>query len=108
MAKEIILALFCGGAAAAFVSGIFSVVLWILTNKKAKDDQSTDIKEGLQVLLFHDIKKASLEYIAAGEIYAEDLEDIKRMHAVYHDKLNGNGYLDNIMQKVDKLPIKSD
>jgi hypothetical protein len=27
------------------------------------------------------------------------------MHQVYHDDLNGNGFLDNLMRQVKNLPI---
>lgn len=108
MSEALMIAVLGGSGAAAVVSGITSVVLWLLNNKKAKNEHTEDIKSGLQTLLFYEIKRASLEHIAEGSIYAEDLEDLKRMHSVYHDKLDGNGYLDNIMHKVDKLPLKND
>ncbi|MBQ1982242.1 MAG: hypothetical protein II229_03355, partial [Clostridia bacterium] len=35
----------------------------------------------------------------------EDLEDLTRMWACYHDDLEGNGYLDSLMAAVKRLPI---
>lgn len=108
MDNAILIAVLGGSGAAAIVSGATSIILWVLNNKKSKNNSTAQIKEGLCVLLFYEIKKASLGHIADGYIYADDLEDLKRMHGVYHDKLGGNGYLDNIMHKIDKLSIKND
>lgn len=97
-----ILALLSGSASAAVVSGIVSIVLWLLNNRKKK----SACEMGLQILLYDRIKHLGLRYVEDGEIYAEDLEDLQRMHKVYHDTLNGNGYLDNIMKRVNALPLK--
>ena len=44
-------------------------------------------------------------HISRGCITFEDLEDLVEMHNIYHDSLNGNGYLDKLMSQVGKLDI---
>lgn len=106
MNTEILAAIVGGSAAGAFISGAFSVVLWILNNRKKKDAASERCVSGLQILLYDRIKHLGLKHIAEGDIYAEDLEDLQRMHKIYHDELDGNGYLDSIMKRVKELPLK--
>lgn len=108
MTNEIIIAILGSGLLASIVSSGANIILWKLKNDKAKEDRNNDVVEGLQVLLYNEIKSLGLQYIAAGEIAAEDLEDLERTHKVYHDKLDGNGYLDDIMHKVRKLQLKTD
>lgn len=106
MTNEILIAIAGSGFFAAVVSAGANIYLWKLNDKKQKEDQNKDVKDGLQVLLYDRIKCLGLRYISAGMITSEDMEDLMRMHKVYHDKLNGNGYLDHIMDEVYKLPIK--
>lgn len=105
MTNETITILLCSGAASAVVSGFFSVVLWHLNNKKKVDAHDEAIRAGVRALLYDKIKYLGLKLIEKGEITAEELEDIHRLHKVYHDELAGNGYLDTIMHKVDRLPV---
>lgn len=95
-----------GTVGAAFVSGIFGVIMWKLNRKATCDDRKTDVIVGLQLLLYIQIKQLGLEYISANEIQPGDLEDLDRMHKFYHDNLDGDGYLDGIMNKVRRLPLR--
>lgn len=105
MTKELLVSILSGSAAAAVVSGITSVVLWYLNNRKKDDEKIKNLTDGVQVLLYDRIKYLGVHHIEAGEIAPEDLEDLQRMHKTYHDQLGGNGYLDTIMSKVKKLPV---
>lgn len=95
---DIILAFLGSSALASLISGIFSLI----TNKKSTDD---DIKAGLRILLYHQIKEFGRRAIAQGSISSDDLEDFLRMHQIYHDKLEGNGFLDDLVKKVTHLPV---
>jgi hypothetical protein len=55
-----------------------------------------------RTILYDRIKHLGKSYIARGWITVEELEDLKNMHKVYHDpdKLNGNGFLDDLMNAV--------
>ena len=59
-----------------------------------------------RTILYDRIKHLGKSHIADGYITVEDLEDLTTMHEVYHDpdKLNGNGFLDNLMKTVKNLP----
>lgn len=96
---EIILAVIGSGALSAFISGAFT----LYTAKRKRDD---GLKAGMRALLHDRIKYLGLKYIEEGAVVSGDLEDLIEMHRIYHDDLGGNGYLDEIMSKVKKLPAK--
>lgn len=118
---DILLAIIGGGAGTAIVGGLFSLIQWKLNRKAQREDRSADrqvadcgargveIKElGRRVdvlcmadraLLYDRIKHLAKAYISRGYITFEEMEDLKMMHQIYHDKdkLNGNGFLDDLM-----------
>lgn len=122
MAFETILA---GAFGAALVSGIFGVIMWLLNRKAIKDDRKENAKiadcaargqeicdlrklvESLVVadrtVLYDRIKHLAKSYIKRGWVSVEEYEDLKNMHKVYHDCLDGNGFLDDIMEEVHQL-----
>ena len=102
---DVLIALISGGVAASVVGGIFSVNTFQLNRKAQKEDKSDDITCGLRMLLYDRIKYLGKSYIARGNIHTEELEDLIAMHNVYHDKLRGNGFLDELMIQVRHLPI---
>lgn len=102
---DILIAIISGGVASAIVGGLFSVILWRLNRNATKEDKSDDMKCGLRMLLYAEIKNLGKTYLTRGEIHTEELEDLIAMHRVYHDKLGGNGFLDNLMRQVERLPI---
>lgn len=106
----LILTALCGAAGAALVSGIFSVIMWRLNRKAAKEDKLSEelssIKCGLRVLLYDRIKHLGEAYLDRGYITIEELEALTSMHQVYHNELGGNGFLDTLMKQVKNLPIK--
>lgn len=128
---EIVAAIVGGSCGAAIVSGIFGVIMFRLNRKAKKEDseqenQATncaaraqelaELKKMVEVLFLADrtllydrIKHIGKTHIARGYITVEELEDLKLMHSVYHDKdkLDGNGFLDAIMENVHKLPLRS-
>lgn len=108
MSEQIILAILTGSFAAAIVTGATQIILWMLNNKKKGSQRDADMVEALQLLMYNEIKAQALKQIACGSISADCLEDLERMHRCYHDKLDGNGYLSDIMKKVRHLPISND
>ena len=117
---------FLGGAGgAAIVAGLFALIQWRLNRKAQKDDKAAakqeathaqrdadmgEINRKLDVLFLADrtllydrIKYLAKSYIARGYVSVEELEDLNRMHAVYHDpdKLDGNGFLKELMNTVN-------
>lgn len=94
----IIVAIIGSGALSTLISGIFS----ICQNRKKKTDGVTN---GVQQLLYDRIKYLCKAHLERGRIATNDLADLERMHEIYHDDLDGNGFLDDLMQAVRKLPI---
>lgn len=99
MDKSIIIAIISSGALSTIVSGLFS--LW-QTRRKRNDG----VRAGMKMLLYDRIKHLGKCYINRGSITADELEDITEMHRIYHFDLDGNGFLDTLMNNVQKLPIK--
>lgn len=113
-----------GAGGAAAVKGLFDLIHWFLNRRAKKEDDAaarereeeqqakTDfgtLNRKIDVLFLADrtilydrIKHLGKTYIARGYVTVEELEDLKRMHEVYHDsdKLNGNGFLDDLMNTV--------
>lgn len=120
--------IFLGGAGgAAVVTGIVSLLQWLLSRRAQKADKVTakteaenereekltkEINRKLDVLFLADrtvlydrIKFLAKSYIDRGWVTVEELEDLNRMHDVYHDpdKLDGNGFLKDLMKTVNSL-----
>ena len=94
----VIIAIIGSSAMGAAVSGIFALI----QNRKKHQD---GVSKGIRQLLYDRIKYLGRCYLGKKEISSEDLEDLIHMHLIYHDDLDGNGYLDSLMEAVRKLPI---
>ena len=114
-----------GAAGAALVAGIFGLITWRLNRKATKEDKAQGqtmancAERGREIkalndkvsalivadrtILYDRIKYLAKAYIKRRWISVEDYEDLKRMHKVYHDDLNGNGFLDDLMSEVAEL-----
>jgi hypothetical protein len=114
--NDVLISIIGGSVGAAAVTGIFSLLRWRLdrravtvdraADKKAETEtEIRDIKVGLRMLLYADIKRHGKEYLARGHISTEELEDLIAMHRIYHDQLGGNGFLDSLMLQVKTLHI---
>lgn len=110
---------------AGIVAGLFGIWQWRLNRKAQKEDKAAELEiancsqrgkeiERLQqtvnslivadrTILYDRIKHLAKAYIKRQWISVEEYEDLKRMHEVYHGELNGNGFLDSIMEEVDNL-----
>lgn len=102
---------------------------WRQNRKAQKEDKAADMKvancaaRGAEIqqlqktvdslivadraILYDRIKHLAKSYLSRGYITVEEYEDLKRMHKVYHDDLNGNGFLDTIMQRVANLEVRA-
>lgn len=102
---EIVLAIIGSGALSALISGLFTLA----GQKKARcaeaESHQKSVEDALCFLMYERIENLGKEYISAGTISTEQYRVIKEAHVIYHDKLNGNGYLDHIMDEVNKLQI---
>ncbi|MBR5714553.1 MAG: hypothetical protein IKX58_07200 [Clostridia bacterium] len=119
----------CGAGGAALITSVMTVIRWAIERRAAKKDKNSmnidqriekiesDVKElregdmraliaGVRSLLYSEIKDRAKTALAAGEVTAEELEDISRKHELYHGPLSGNGYLDTLMDKLRALPVR--
>lgn len=128
---ELLKSLLGGAGGAAIVSGLYGLVQWWLNRKAQKEDRAADGKAAIckqhgadmldlsrkmdilfladRTILYDRIKHLAKSYISQGFVTIEDLEDINRMHSVYHDpdKLDGNGFLTDLMHTVNSLEIRA-
>ena len=116
-----------GASGAALFAGIFSLVQWALNRRAAKTDRKADKEEkaaekraetekcgaekldALYIVVrdiwYFRVKQTGREHLSRGWISTEDLEDFLNMHKIYHDDLQGNGFLNEILRQVKGLPI---
>lgn len=122
---EVFLELLKSASGAGIVAGLFGVWQWRLNRKAHAQDRAAEkelvscaargqeireLREQVnhlivadRMILYDRIKHLAKAYIKRGYITVEEFEDLKRMHEVYHDDLNGNGFLDEVMKEVYKL-----
>lgn len=128
---ELLKSLLGGACGAAIVSGLYDIVQWLLSRRAQKEDRAAEDQESKceqrgedlrelsrkmdvlfladRTILYDRIKHLAKSYIAQGFVTVEDLEDLNRMHEVYHDpdKLDGNGFLRELMETVNSLDIRA-
>lgn len=110
-----------GAGGAALIAAVWGLIKWILERQAAKRNKGKMDTEkrianletymqallaGVRSLLYSEIKDRAKAALAAGEISAEELEDLTRKHELYHGPLKGNGYLDTLMDKLRALPVR--
>ena len=118
-----------GAVGSSVVVGLFGLITWWLNRKAAKEDRQADREEknereadlemdkinktldnltiAMRMLMYDRIKHLGNTYLGRGSISSEELADLLAMHKVYHEALNGNGFLDTVMDKVKALPVKN-
>lgn len=91
----------------AIVTGLISYFLFLAQTKKERKATDDATKSALRVLLEIEIKNYARQYIARGSIDIEELEELERMNGVYHEQLNGNGFIKSVMTQCENLPKKA-
>lgn len=61
------------------------------------------LQAGVREMLYDRIKYLCRKYITDGKIREEEYKSLQRMWSVYHDDLEGNGFLNTEMQEIEKL-----
>ncbi len=95
---EIVIAIIGSGALSACISGCFALA-------QNKASQKHGVSAGVQQLLYDRIKYLCKAHLDRGYIATNELEDLERIHKIYHDDLKGNGFLDDLMSNVKRLPV---
>lgn len=94
---NILIAALSSSALAAVISGVFALLV-------ARQKKGNGIEAGVRILLYDQIKYRGNHFIERGYVTRDEYEDLIKMHEVYHTALDGNGYLDNLMLEVNRLP----
>lgn len=99
MNTEIIVAVIGSGLLTTVINRVFTYL-----DKRA--ELKSGITHGVRLVLKDRLRFLCVRYIEQGWIYEDELEDLISMHSAYHDTLKGNGYLDELIGRVKKLPMK--
>ena len=102
-----IIGLFDTAGVAAIITGFISLFAFFVKSRREDKNKDDATKAALRVLLEIEIKNYARRYIERGYIDIEELEELERMNAVYHDDLNGNGFIKSVMTQCEKLPNKA-
>ena len=88
-------------------SGILNTILnYFIATSEKKNKDNCNIQQALRLIMKDRLRFLCAEYIQQGWIYEDELEDIIVMHDLYHNDLNGNGFLDEVMDRVKNLEIR--
>ena len=90
---SIILAVLGGSTGAALITGVFEII----KRKTSKEDSQA---KALRFLMYAQIRNLCETYIKRAWITTTELKILTEMHQCYHDGLDGNGFLDELMQEV--------
>ena len=108
------------GVAVAVVTTIKELLLWKLNkNEKIHETRIVNVEEnvtemqvkidslmvGTREVLRDRIEHLISSYIKRGYITLMELEGVEKLHSAYHE-LGGNGFLNELMERAEALPIK--
>lgn len=91
----------------AVINGIFSLIAIAMPFIANMWQNRTGMKQALRSLLYSDLERRCLLYIQQGFITAKDFKLLVEDWDIYHNKLKGNGYLDELVSQVKGLPIQN-
>ena len=118
---KVLLGFLGGGVGVAIINAIANRADFKRRRKAEKEDKAaldvereiralkatvSAIKDGMKFVLYDRIRFLGQAYIADGEIDFDDRRILNAMHQSYHNGLDGNGDLDNLMGEVNRLPLK--
>lgn len=83
-----------------------TTVSQLLSSYQNKKNSKNASSQALRLLMKDRLRFLCDHYITQGWIYDDELEDLIVMHNCYHNDLNGNGYLDELMSRVKSLEIR--
>lgn len=87
----------------SLLTTILNRIFVVLDRRKEKDSATV---VGLRALLKSEIRRRGNDYIREGYVTPDDLAELHEMWQVYHTNLYGNGFLDNMMNRVNSLPLE--
>lgn len=90
----------------AIINGIFSLIAIAMPFIANRNQDKRGTKQAIRSLLYSDLESRCLRYIQQGFITAKDFKLLVEDWDCYHNKLKGNGYLDELVAQVKGLPIQ--
>ena len=88
-------------------TGIFNTLInYAISSHEKKKEKESGVQKASRLLMKTQLRSLCMHYIQQGWIYQDELEDIITMHSCYHDDLNGNGFLNKLMTKVNELEVR--
>lgn len=88
-------------------SGVLNTILnYLISRHEKKKCDKEGVNEAARLLMKDRLRFLCIHYIDQGWIYEDELEDLIAMHKCYHDYLNGNGFLNKLMSRVNELEIR--
>lgn len=111
MIETIVLAVIGSGVLSALIAGIFGLIKDKQAHKyQTSDEEKQDmkaLKKAVRLLLCDRIRYISIARMAEEKIDPDELRMLNEMHDSYHNGLGGNGDLDQMMKRINELPLKS-
>lgn len=87
--------------------GLAGIAMPFIANRRQDKRKDGDgLKQAVRSLLYADIERRCLHYMERGFITPTQRKLLIADWEVYHNKLGGNGYLDDLMGLAKALPIK--
>ncbi len=101
---DFVVSLVSGSMGAAVVAGVFGVVMYRLQKKDKQDEMKQAERKALCYVLLYIIEERAKECLADGNITLSELRRIHHWHRVYKT-LGGNGDADDLLNRLEALPI---
>ena len=105
---DVILSIVGSSCGAAIVTGIFTVIQYVLARRDKRSDRESAQSKALRYLMLYIIQERAKDHIRHGVISLEDRRSLHHWHDLYHNGLGGNGDADALMAQVDKLSLDTE
>ena len=105
MSESVISSIVIAAISSGTIASIATAAINAVANKKSKESEKASLTiEGIVCLMGYTIKSECKNAIKNGSIDIEDLEQPQDLNVKYK-AMGGNGFVKNLMERVEKLPI---
>lgn len=102
------LAVVGGSCGAAIVAGVVSLVQFFVNRRDKRKGKDGVSNKALRYLMLYIIQERAKQHIKDECISLEDRRSLHHWHDLYHNGLGGNGDADDLMDRVDNLPLDTE
>lgn len=89
-------------------AGVLGFVQYLISRRDGKQESESAERKALRYLMLYIIQERGKELLQTGECTLEERRALRHWHDVYHNGLGGNGDADDLMRRVEALPIRYD